>query len=150
MKMLVSIYVDASCDNNSKYKFMGIGIAVFINDIRAEQYDVSEMLGTNGTNNIAEWGAFLKGTEVAHSLSQEYPDASIRIYGDSQLVVKQLYGEYRIKNDIFLGYYTSCKQISSEIQNFKGYFWIPRTKNREADVLSTTCVKEFIKENFKE
>lgn len=149
MKTIIRVNFDASCDNNSKFKFMGIGIAVFVNEEYREDLSIMEMYGTNGTNNIAEWRGLELALEHCSKLVETYPEASISIYGDSQLVVRQFNGIYRIKQENFKPFFRSCKKlVSGDIgKHIKRVEWIPREQNKEADRLSKKVVSEFIEEN---
>ncbi len=152
MKTLVKIFFDGACDNNSKFKFMGIGAAVFVNDYYREDLSRYAMIGTSGTNNIAEWGALQMGLEIANDLvsSEEFSnvDLSIRIYGDSQIIVSQFNGMYRIRQDHFIPYYRKCRTLYFGVENVvKSVDWIPRQQNTQADILSKKGITEFLKEN---
>jgi len=52
----------------------------------------ASMVGTNVTNNICEYEALIKALELAHKVT----DSEITCFLDSELVVKQLLGEYRV------------------------------------------------------
>ena len=111
MKTLIRVNWDASCDNNSKFKFMGIGVSVFVNEEYREDLSIMEMYGTNGTNNIAEWRGLELSLEHCSKLIELYPNASISIYGDSQLVVRQFNGMYRVKQEHLKPFFRSCKKL---------------------------------------
>ena len=53
---------------------------------------VSEYIGTT-TNNVAEYRALIAGLEAA----REFPARQVRVRGDSMLVIKQVLGEWRVK-----------------------------------------------------
>lgn len=55
--------------------------------------EVGRFLGV-ATNNVAEWNALLSGLEAARELGLH----SLAVRMDSELVVKQLRGEYRVKH----------------------------------------------------
>lgn len=55
--------------------------------------EVGRFLGV-ATNNVAEWNALLSGLEAARELGLQ----SLAVRMDSELVVKQLRGEYRVKH----------------------------------------------------
>jgi ribonuclease HI len=82
------------------------------------------------TNNQAEWGGLLGGLKWIKENMQEI--RVVIIYLDSELVVKQLRGEYRIKNPELA---IIANQVKEVLTNFKGFqiFHIPREKNKLAD-----------------
>lgn len=82
------------------------------------------------TNNIAEYQALITGLKVA----KEYRPNHLVCHLDSELVVKQLNGEYRVKMKSF-------QPLIQEIMNLKTHFphltfvYIPREQNTRADAL---------------
>lgn len=82
------------------------------------------------TNNIAEYQALITGLKIA----KEYRPNHLICHMDSELVVKQLSGEYRVKMPTF-------QPLIQEINDLKGAFpsvsflYIPREQNRRADLL---------------
>lgn len=80
------------------------------------------------TNNQAEYQALLKGLEKAKNLGI----SSLQVYLDSELVVKQLNGLYKIKNKALEPLYKQVKSIS---ENFKtiNFTHVPRALNKLAD-----------------
>jgi ribonuclease HI len=57
------------------------------------------------TNNQAEYEALLRGLQYLKKAKA----ISVEIYGDSELVIKQLNGQYECRNDILRNYYEECK-----------------------------------------
>ena len=90
----------------------------------------------DGTNNEAEYKAVLEGLRLAHRLRAR----SVLVRLDSQLVVKQLSGEYRIKKDELR---TLSWAVEREMANFESctFEHIPREENREADRLASNALK---------
>ena len=82
------------------------------------------------TNNQAEYSALLIGSRAA----VRYGADQLEIYSDSELLVRQLNGEYRVKSDLL-------KPLYEDVQDqFRGLgAWsikhIPRGQNRRADAL---------------
>ncbi len=73
------------------------------------------------TNNKAEYRAMLKAVEVAHSLK----GTILLCHGDSELIVYQLQGRYRIK-DVHLQ--ALAEKVKSAAKKFKEITWkqVPR------------------------
>lgn len=85
-----------------------------------------------GTNNQAEY----LGVYYAYQYLIEHPQylgATINFYLDSQLVVRQLSGQYKIKDLKLIEIFTKIKNFQKNYQAF--YFHIPREKNQPADAL---------------
>jgi len=84
-----------------------------------------------GTNNNAEYLGVLHAYK--HLLSQENIPPKLQFFLDSELVVKQLSGIYKIKDP-------NLQSIAFKIKNFQegysvSYHHIPRSKNSAADLL---------------
>ena len=122
-----SLYVDGAADLHTKTA--GIG-GVFYNDQNEEIYTFSEYLD-DATNNEAEYSALIKGIECGLDMNL----ININIFSDSELIVKQVNGDYKVKND-------RMKKLHHKVINLlKGYnTWtiqhVMRDKNVIADKLS--------------
>ncbi len=96
--------------------------------------EISEFLGVT-TNNQAEYRAILAAIKKAVSLGAK----EVEFYLDSELAVKQLNREYKVKNKdlapLFLAIYNltlSFKKIS--------FTHVPRERNKEADRLANEAM----------
>ncbi|MBU1119064.1 ribonuclease HI family protein [Patescibacteria group bacterium] len=91
--------------------------------------EVSKALGKM-TNNQAEYMALILGLKKAKKLNIK----SITSFLDSELIVKQLNGEYKVKNE---GMKVLFEEVTDLTQEFKSISFkhIPRTKNKYADAL---------------
>jgi hypothetical protein len=83
------------------------------------------------TNNQAEYEALLRGLQYL----REAKAISVGIYGDSELVIKQLNDQYECRSDILRNYYEECKEILKSFQLVIMQH-IPREHNEEANRLS--------------
>ena len=86
----VELFVDGAADLHTETA--GIGGVFYRNG--EELYSFSEFIGSK-TNNEAEYEALIRGIKEAHKLNL----LSINIFADSQLVVRQITGEYKVKNE---------------------------------------------------
>jgi ribonuclease HI len=64
------------------------------------------------TNNQAEYEALLRGLQYL----KESGAISVEIYGDSELVIKQLNGQYECKSDALRNYYEEWREILKSFQ----------------------------------
>ncbi|MBU0532490.1 ribonuclease HI family protein [Candidatus Micrarchaeota archaeon] len=127
---MLIIYTDGASLGNPGP--MGIGIVIYREGICVEE--LSEYLG-NGTNNIAEYTAVIKALETAHQMGER----EVHIKSDSQLVIRQLNNEYKVKD---LKLKPLKKRIDELCKGLKVHFeHIPREKNNEADELSKEGAK---------
>ena len=83
------------------------------------------------TNNIAEYTALLKGLEAARQMNVE----KVLIRSDSELMVRQIRGEYKVKNPGLAEIYSQCMEILlAHFDDWK-IEHIPREQNGKADAL---------------
>ncbi len=87
------------------------------------------------TNNIAEYTALLTALKVA----SKYTDGKIIVYSDSELMVRQLNGVYKVRNEGLLPLYQEAKRLTSRFNDFI-IEHIPREKNKDADSLANKAV----------
>jgi ribonuclease HI len=93
------------------------------------------------TNNFAEYTALLQGLKTCLKYSYEYVDA----YLDSELIVKQLKGEYRVKNPDLTPLYKEVESLKKEFRSFT-VTHIPRSQNSKADSLANIAIKNCIRD----
>ena len=91
---------------------------------------ISQRIG-RATNNQAEYRAIIAALEKAISLGASQVD----VRSDSELVVRQLNGRYRVKKAALKPLYQQVKQLSSQFAGFN-ITHIPREQNTEADRLA--------------
>jgi len=84
-----------------------------------------------GTSNVAEYRALIRGLEEAAARGA----TRIDVRGDSQLVIRQLTGEYRLKSQDMRAEFNRAMALLRQIGNWNT-FWIPRENNARADALS--------------
>ncbi len=130
MERLV-IYVDGASRGNPGSA--GVGIIVY-DDKKNILRKVRQYLGKT-TNNVAEYVALIYGLQEGLLLRSEY----LTIYMDSELVVKQMDGRYRIKNELL-------KIFSKQVEHLREGFekveikYVGREENREADKLANQAI----------
>jgi ribonuclease HI len=93
------------------------------------------------TNNVAEYTGILKALEWAHAngLSGE----TLVVRGDSELVIRQLKGEYKVKSASIVDLFKQVRELITQFTSIS-LQWIPREKNREADALTNRAYAEFM------
>jgi ribonuclease HI len=83
------------------------------------------------TNNQAEYRAIIAGLEKAVSLGAR----RVLVKSDSELVVRQLQGRYKIKNTALRPLYQEIVRLAGSLDTFE-IAYIPREENAEADSLA--------------
>lgn len=84
----------------------------------------------HGTNNVAEYRALLEGLRLA----REHGATEVEINSDSELLVKQMLGEYRVRNEALRVLFAEAKRQANEFGSC-AIRHIPRHENARADEL---------------
>ena len=89
--------------------------------------EVGEFLGIK-TNNVAEWTALIIGLRAAQELGLR----TLAIRMDSELVVKQVRGEYRVKNEDLKPLHQVAMRLLKSFDRID-IAHVPRNQNKDAD-----------------
>jgi hypothetical protein len=84
----------------------GGGVGILLISPRGEMFEFAIPIQPT-VNNQAEYEALLRGLQYL----KEAKAISVEIYGDSELVIKQLNGQYECRNDILRNYDEECREI---------------------------------------
>ena len=87
------------------------------------------------TNNVAEYSALVLGLEAARSMGID----RISVFADSELIVKQLNGVYKVKSEDLRPLYEKASALSKGFKEFS-IKHIYREKNAAADALSNEAI----------
>jgi len=132
---VVNLYTDGACRGNPGQGGAG---AVLVDETGEIVATVRHSLG-HCTNNIAEYKALIFGLEEA--LKKRY--GRLNIFLDSELLVNQIKGSYKVKNE-------NLKILMSEVKKLLSYFdsykveHIDRSQNHMADKLANEAIDEAI------
>lgn len=113
----------------------GIGVALFSMDGTKIAQD-SRAIGL-ATNNIAEYTALIEAMTIARDLQVKV----LNVIGDSELVVKQVTGQYKIKNPDILKKVQEVMALKKSFEKFT-ISHVAREHNSLADALSTAQLKK--------
>ena len=113
------------------------GIGVIAKDGKAVIFEISEYLGFQ-TNNIAEYTALIRALEEL--IKRNIREAKIE--SDSQLIVEQINGNYRVKDENLKVLFDYSKKLISKMSFFR-IDHIRREKNKEADNLANIGIDKF-------
>ncbi len=89
----------------------------------------------NATNNIAEYTALAISLQKAKSIGAK----NLKIFSDSELMVKQINGDYKVKNDNIREIFDQCIDLLEKFQGWQ-IKHIPREKNKIADKLVNRAI----------
>jgi ribonuclease HI len=123
----VIIHTDGACRGNPGPAAIGVTIKDEKGKLLAS---ISRAIG-HTTNNQAEYRAMIAALEQAVKLGAR----QVELNSDSELVVKQLCGRYRVKKDTLQPLFEQVKALSARFESFRVKY-IPRELNSEADALA--------------
>lgn len=105
---------------------------VFIQDARTSRtlHQAGYFLGTL-TNNVAEYTGLIRALEVASQLQAQ----AVLIHSDSELMVRQLHGQYKVKSADLKPLYLRARRLLEDLGNWSLQH-VRREKNQEADRLA--------------
>ncbi len=125
------IYTDGAARGNPGPAAIGV---VLKDEQGRTAATISRALGVT-TNNQAEYTALIGGLEKALSLGAK----EVVIKSDSELMVKQLLGRYKVKNADLREMYQKAVQLIGRLEKFSAMN-IPREQNKEADALANKAL----------
>ena len=128
----LTIYTDGASRNNPGEA--GAGVFILQNGNPVEK--IARYLGKT-TNNIAEYSAAIIGLEHAVKTGA----SRVKLLVDSELLVKQLNGQYKVKNEGLKPLHAQAKELIAKIGSVEVQY-IPRERNKEADALANKAIDE--------
>jgi ribonuclease HI len=110
----------------------GIGVIIEMPD--GQTVRIAKWIG-HQDNNVAEYAALLEALQCAVQLQA----TSLHVYSDSEIVVKQMTGEYTCRSPRLYSLNWTCRKLARDL-NF-AIAHIPRDRNREANRLANHAAR---------
>jgi ribonuclease HI len=127
--------ITAWCDGGSRGNPGPSGYGVVVQDAQKQTIgELSEFLGRK-TNNFAEYSGLLAALEFA--LAHHHP--RLRVISDSELMVKQIKGQYKVNSPELRPLYDEAKRRIAQLESFQIQH-VLREKNRRADELANDAM----------
>ncbi len=127
--------VVAFCDGGSRGNPGPAAYGVFIQGASGEALaELSEFLGV-ATNNVAEY----RGLLAALGWAVEHGASELRVVSDSELMVKQIKGQYSVKSPDLKPLYEEAKRRAAKLDRFEMQH-VLRGKNQNADRLANEAM----------
>jgi ribonuclease HI len=127
----VTIYIDGGARGNPGPAAAGI----VISDGDGTALRESGVYIGEATNNVAEYTGLVRALEAALAMEA----TEVEAYSDSELVVKQMAGEYRVKNKGLIPLYEEATYFSKQFDAFS-LTHVRREKNVKADALVNMAI----------
>jgi len=127
--------------------------AVLYDNFQNEIWSGSLFVDKQATNNVAEYKGLIFGLQNVIKLNETNKQnnpyntdeliKTITVNGDSLLVIQQMKGVWKVKNDRMIELYKEAKNLEWEFNKIV-YNHVPREKNKRADELSNIAVVNYI------
>lgn len=124
---MYKLFFDGACRGNPGPATFG-GV---IYDANGEEIDHFKTFLGETTNNVAEYCGLLAGLNRAKALNITH----LEVYGDSNLVIQQVSGKWKVKNHRLKTIYKQIKTVEKFFTSIK-YQHVYRNKNKRADALA--------------
>jgi ribonuclease HI len=122
----VVVHVDGGARGNPGPAAIGVVVS---DEAGAVLDEVGEPIGAT-TNNVAEYRALLRGLERARALGAD----EVEVVGDSELVAKQVNGQYKVKHAGLRPLHAEALRALSDFGSWR-IRTVPRAQNAAADAL---------------
>src|SRR5271170_5018105 len=130
-----SLWINAHCDGGARGNPGPAGYGALIQDDQGTVLaELSEFLGIR-TNNYAEYSGLLGCLQYA--LDHHHP--RLRVVSDSELMVKQIQGKYKVKSPDLKPLYDEAKRRIAKLEGFEISHAL-RHKNKDADRLANEAM----------
>jgi ribonuclease HI len=126
----VIAYVDGASRGNPGPS----GYGVFMTTEHGEIIEIAGFLGTT-TNNVAEYSGLLEALATAKAEGA----TELEVVSDSELLVKQMLGRYRVKHPNLIPLFERAKRMAREFHRFSIRHTL-RAGNKDADRLANVAV----------
>jgi ribonuclease HI len=131
-RLRVRVYIDGGARGNPGPA--GAGVVILDRSDGAALYEGGIFIG-RATNNAAEYRGLLAGLEAAARLRAD----EVEILSDSELLVRQMTGEYRVRNPRLRELHTRAQELAGGFRRCS-FRHIRREKNTRADRLANQAI----------
>jgi len=140
LENIINVWFDGACAPINPGGIASFGI--IIKDGLKLLYSETGIIGEppETSCNLAEYAGLQ--TALIWLLDNNLETEKIYIYGDSNLVINQMFGTWKIKKGIYKNLAIKTKALLKCFTDISGY-WIPREQNSEADELSKSITMPF-------
>jgi len=129
------VYIDGSAVPNPGPS--GIGVVIYEGK-KKKIKEVNKSIGS-GSNNVAEYKALIQGLKESKKLLAQ----SVTIFSDSELLVNQMKGRFRINEEKLKRLSQQAKTLENKFEEVN-YRLIGRNENKAADQLANLAIRRFI------
>ena len=129
----VVVHFDGACQTVAGRRFAAYGFTVEGAGLRHEENGLAVPPDHDrATNNVAEYVGAIRALEWLVVVPYR---GEVTVLGDSELVIRQMHGEYEVRAEHLRPYHERLRQLAARFARAT-FSWVPREQNRRADELS--------------
>jgi ribonuclease HI len=139
---MIEAWFDGACEPVNPGGTMSCGIVVKTAEgkiLWQHSQIVKHKEGIESTNNTAEYAGLW--CLLNYLIKNGFTNQITTIRGDSQLVIKQMWGTWKMQGGAYVPLARKCQELIKEFSNVSGQ-WVPREQNEEADKLSKDALEK--------
>jgi len=137
---MITVFIDGLCAPKNPN---GVGTyACIIRDGKTQIYRGAGFIGEGQgmSSNVSEYVALIDALDTLER--KGLLNANIILYTDSQVLAKQMSGEWKAVKGYYLKYYLEAKELRNKFTRL-AVQWIPREENEEADAITEQVYKDY-------
>ena len=137
---MITVFIDGMCAEKNPN---GVGTyAYIIRDGKTQIYRGAGFIGEGQgmSSNVSEYVALIDALDTLER--KGLLNANIILYTDSQVLAKQMSGEWKAVKGYYLKYYLEAKELRNKFTRL-AVQWIPREENEEADAITEQVYKDY-------
>jgi ribonuclease HI len=136
---VVDVHFDGACNPPRGGGVATYGFTIAGDRLAYEERGLAVRPGVaHATNNVAEYTGAIRALEWLRSRGYR---GAVLLHGDSQLVIRQMNGEYAIRKEHLKAYHAHLTALAREFAEVT-FHWVPREENTRADELTKLALEE--------
>jgi ribonuclease HI len=139
-KYIYQLYFDGASRGNPGLSGAGAVLFKCYHEEKTQIFEVTRFVGDEHTNNQAEYCGLIIG--LKECLKRGF--RKITVYGDSEVIIKQMNDEYNVNSDKLIPLYETAKKIENKME-LVSFQHIKRVFNSEADSLANKAIDDYLK-----
>jgi len=134
----VVVHFDGACQPPGAAGVAGWGYVIDGPGLHLEECGLATRpYSAHSTNNVAEYVGAIRALEKLRSIGYT---GEVVVSGDSQLVIRQMNGEYAVRAEHLKAYHDWLRTLGDSFRKVE-FRWVPREENSVADSLSKRAIE---------
>ena len=134
---MIEMWFDGACEPMNPGGHSSYGVVIIEGKETLLRESGYFCYGKYSSNNVAEYMGFNRG--LSFLIERGRNDQIIHVMGDSNLVIQQQFGKWKIKKGIYVQHALEAKNLMKKFKHISGE-WIPRDENSVCDDLSKSIL----------